>query len=192
MSRYVVGVVSVGEGSDGHAAIEQVARDRPEVIVLELAMLELHVLEVISRVRAACPEARVILLSMQSASDVLRSGVRSAARSYVVEGSGLDELLRVSRALAGRDTVAADSIGLVDRPRHPLGPANDIGRLTRREQEVLQLIAGGRTNKEVGTHLGVSTKTVDVHRSNLMKKLNLHNAQDLTRLAMRRGLVAAE
>lgn len=184
----------VAEAADGRAALEVIARHRPDVLLVDLTMPELNGLEVIARTRAASPLTRVIVLSMHAAADLVRPALRHGARGYVVKGSGLDDLLQAIRTVAsgGRfldEAVAAVAEGDQMDPRRP---ADDLEQLTPREREVLQLIAEGLTNKEIGQRLGLSTKTVDVHRTNVMKKLDLHNAQALTRFAIRRGLVDVE
>lgn len=184
----------VAEAGDGRAAVDAVTRHRPDVLLLDLTMPELNGLEVITRARAASPHTGVLVLSMHAASEFVRPALRLGARGYVVKGSGLDDLVRAIRIVAAGGTFLEASVAsvaegdLVDPGR----PADDLDQLTPREREILQLVAEGYTNKNIGKRLGLSVKTVDVHRTNVMKKLDLHSAQALTRYAIRRGLVDLE
>lgn len=184
----------VAEASDGRAALEAVTRHRPDVLLLDLTMPELNGLEVISRARTASPRTAVLVLSMHAAPEFVRPALRHGARGYVVKGSGLDDLIRAIRVVASGGTFLESSAASVAEADEmdPGRPADDLEHLTPREREVLQLIAEGHTNKEIGQRLGLSVKTVDVHRTNIMKKLDLHSAQALTRFAIRRGLVDLE
>jgi two-component system response regulator NreC len=184
----------VGEAGDGRAAMEMVARHRPDVLLVDLTMPEMNGLEVIARTPALSPLTRVIVLSMHAAADLVRPALRHGARGYVVKGSGLDDLVQAIRAVAAGGKFLDPAVVSVAEGDEldPARPDDDFEQLTPREREVLQLIAEGHTNKEIGARLGLAPKTVDVHRTNIMKKLDLHNAQALTRFAIRRGLVAKE
>ena len=184
----------VAEAGDGRAALEAIARHRPDVLLVDLTMPGMNGLEVIARTRTASPYTRVIVLSMHAAADFVRPALRQGVRGYVVKGSGLDDLTQAIRVVAAGGTFLEASVAGVAEGDEidPCRPADDLEQLTPREREVLQLIAEGHTNKVIGARLGLSTKTVDVHRTNIMKKLDLHNAQALTRFAIRRGLVNDE
>ncbi len=184
----------VAEAGDGHAAVEAVAAQRPDVLVLDLTMPELNGLEVIARARSTSPRTAVLVLSMHAASEFVRPALRAGARGYVVKGSGLDDLLRAIRVLAAGGTFLEPRVAAVAEgdEADPHRPSDDLDQLTPREREVLQLVAEGHTNKDIGKRLGLSAKTVDVHRTNVMRKLDLHNAQALTRFAIRRGIVDKE
>ena len=184
----------VAEVADGRAAVDAVVRYRPDVLLLDLTMPELNGLEVISRAIAASPRTGVLVLSMHAAPDFVRPALRAGARGYVVKGSGLDDLVQAIRTVAGGgrfldSNAAAEAEADQMDPRRP---ADDLDRLTLREREILQLVAEGHTNKAIGERLGLSAKTVDVHRTNVMKKLDLHSAQALTRFALRRHLIDDE
>jgi two-component system, NarL family, response regulator NreC len=170
-----------------------VARHRPDVLVIALTLPELHGMEAIGRVRALSPTTKVLVLSMHAAPEFVRPALNAGALGYVVKGSGLDDLVLAIRTVAAGerflDTQAnASSMNEDFEPES----ADDLARLTPREREVLQLVAEGFTNREIGERLGVAAKTVDVHRTSVMKKLDLHSAQALTRFALRRGLISNE
>jgi two-component system, NarL family, response regulator NreC len=181
----------VGEAGDGRVAVETVGRLRPDILLLDLTMPELGGLEVIARARAASPQTRVIVLSMHAEADFVRPALRNGARGYVVKGSGLDDLIKAIRVVASGERFFDPSIASIAEgdALDPRRPVDDLDQLTPREREILQLVAEGHTNKVIGQRLGLSTKTVDVHRTNVMRKLDLHNAQALTRFAIRRGLI---
>jgi two-component system, NarL family, response regulator NreC len=187
-------VLLVAEAADGRSAIAAVAQHRPDVLLVDLTMPELNGLDVVSRVRAASPGTRVLVLSMHAAPEFVRPALRLGAHGYVVKGSGLDDLVQAIRVVAaGGKFLGPDAMAVAEADEmDPRRPADDLDRLTPREREVLQLIAEGHTNKAIGQRLGLSTKTVDVHRTNIMKKLDLHTAQALTRFAIRRGLIDVE
>jgi DNA-binding NarL/FixJ family response regulator len=187
-------MVLVAEAGDGREALLMLERHRPDVLLLDLTMPELNGLEVLGRVRSVSANTRVIVLSMHAAGDFVRPALRAGAKGYVVKGSGLDDLLNAIRSVAAGETFIEASVRHVVEADEldPGRPADDLEQLTPREREVLQLIAEGHTNKAIGERLGLSAKTVDVHRTNIMKKLDLHNAQALTRFAIRRGLVHVE
>jgi len=183
----------VGEAGDGRDAIAKLTRAAPDVLIIDLSMPGMNGVEAIARARAAAPATRVLVLSMHAAPDYVRPALRAGAHGYVVKGAGLDDLVRAVRAVAAGERflgpeaarVAAADLGAADE-------RDDLARLTPREREVLQLVAEGRTNREIAARLGLSPKTVDTHRTSLMNKLDLHDAQALTRFAVRHGLVARD
>jgi two-component system response regulator NreC len=184
----------VAEADDGRAALDAVARHRPNVLLLDLTMPGLSGLEALARIREACATTAVLVLSMHTAAEFVRPALRMGARGYVVKGAGLDDLVHAVRVVASGARFLDPSVASVAEGDEiePGRPADDLAQLTPREREILQLIAEGHTNKSIGDRLGLSAKTVDVHRTNLMRKLDLHSAQALTRFAIRRGLVGVE
>ena len=119
--------------------------------------------------------------------------LQAGARGYVVKSAGSEELLRGIRAVARGETYlyAEAAAAIVDSLRRPSRRGRQSEALGRREREVLQLLAGGNTSTQIGKSLGIATGTVDVHRRNIMRKLDLHNVADLTRYAIREGLASA-
>jgi DNA-binding NarL/FixJ family response regulator len=185
----------VAEASSGAEALAALATHRPAVLLLDLSMPDLDGVETITRARAAAPHTRILVLSMHATRDHVRPAIRAGAHGYVVKGSGLDDLARALRAVArGERFVDAAIADLADvtgdaRDDASIDPAD---RLTPREREVLRRVAAGRTNRMIADELGLSPKTVDAHRTNLMRKLDLHDAQAVTRFALRHGLLAPE
>jgi DNA-binding NarL/FixJ family response regulator len=184
----------VAEAGDGRAAIDATVLHLPDVLLLDLTMPGLGGMEVITRARGASPRTGVVVLSMHAAPDFVRPALRLGARGYVVKGSGLDDLVQAIRTVAAGGTFLEARLASIAEADEvdPGRPADDLEHLTSREREVLQLVAEGHTNKAIAHRLGLSAKTVDVHRTNVMMKLDLHSAQALTRFAIRRGLVGVE
>jgi DNA-binding NarL/FixJ family response regulator len=179
-------IVIVAEAADGGAALEAVRKHAPDVLLVDLAMPGLGGIEAITRVRESGLRTRVLVLSMYGSPDYVRPAMRAGAHGYVVKGSGLDHLLRALRGVAAGESFldpAADDDGDLD-------DAGELSLLTPREREILQLIAEGRSSRHIAARLQISLKTVDTHRTSLMKKLRLHNPQAVTLFAIRHGLIA--
>lgn len=183
-----------GEADNGRTAVELAARLQPDVVLLDLSMPGSNGIDAIARLRAAAPRARLLVLSMHAAPEYVRPALRAGAHGYIVKGSGLEDLLVAIRAVAAGERFLGPEAMQVQASdaQQPASDLDDLGRLTPREREVLQLVAEGYTNRQIACMLGLSPKTVDTHRSNLMRKLDLHDAQGLTRFALRRGLIAPE
>lgn len=182
----------VGEASNGEEAIALAASASIDVFLLDLSMGDTDGVALIRSLHERCSHARVLVLSMHATPEFVRPALRVGAQGYVVKGSGLGELVQAIRTVHAGERFIDPSI------RHALenpgpgaghGTEGDAGRLTPRERQVLRLIALGHTNRSIGDMLELSPKTVDAHRYNLMRKLDLHDVQALTRLAVRLGLV---
>jgi DNA-binding NarL/FixJ family response regulator len=152
-------------------------------------MPELNGIEATRRLVAANPHAKVIALSMHKDSVYVREILRAGARGYLLKDSGAGELVTAIRAVAGGEsylTPAVSNAVLDDYRKHVTNP---IDLLSSREREVLQMLAEGKTNKEIAVVLNLSVYTVDAHRGRIMEKLNLHSINELVRFAVRNGLV---
>lgn len=184
----------VAEAASGHEAVTLVQKLQPDLLLLDLSMPSGNGLDAIARIRQVAPRCRVLVLSMHSAPEYVRPALRAGAQGYLVKGSGLSDLLRAVRVvLDGGQFLGAELAAIVSPAASlPDAPEDDLERLTPREREVLQLVAEGQTNRQIASRLGLSPKTVDSHRTNLMRKLGLHDAQALTRFAVRRGLISPE
>jgi DNA-binding NarL/FixJ family response regulator len=183
----------VGEAGDGPGALSQVERTSPDVLLADLSIPALSGVEIIARARALNPRMRVLVLSMHTAAEYVRPALRAGANGYVVKGSGLEDLVKALRLVAAGERFLDPRVEAVARVDEPASATrDDLERLTSREREVLQLVAEGQTNRQIAERLGLSPKTVDAHRTNLMRKLDLHDAQALTRFALRRGMIQHE
>lgn len=179
----------VGEASNGREAIQLAASLQPDVIVMDVTMPELNGIEATRRVAQDVPKARVIALSMHKDAVYVREILRAGARGYLLKDSEEADLIAAVRAVARGDGYLSPGVSdavLSDYRKHVTDP---IDLLSTREREVLQMIAEGRTNKEIATSLNLSVYTVEAHRGRIMEKLNLHSTGELVRFAVRNGLI---
>ena len=156
---------------------------------MDVAMPELNGVEATRRLVEASPHTRVLALSMHKDSVYVREILRAGARGYLLKDAIDSDLVAAVRAVAAGEGYLSPAVSeavLSDYRRHVTDP---IDLLTSREREVLQLIAEGKTNKEIAVTLNLSVYTVDAHRGRVMEKLNVHTTTDLVRFAMRKGLV---
>ncbi|HUE20989.1 MAG TPA: response regulator transcription factor [Bryobacteraceae bacterium] len=179
----------VGEAGNGREALDLASQLQPDVIVMDVAMPELNGIEATRRVADVSPRSRVLALSMHKDSVYVREILRAGARGYLLKDSVSSDLLAAVRAIARGEGYLSPGVSdavLNDYRRHVTDP---IDLLTSREREVLQMIAEGKTNKDIATVLNLSVYTVDAHRGRIMEKLNVHSVTDLVRFAVRCGLV---
>src|ERR1700758_975650 len=178
----------VGEASNGREAVESAETLRPDVVIMDVAMPELNGIEATRRLAASAPHTRVIALSMHKDSVYVREILRAGARGYLLKDSGAEDLVSAIRAVAKGESYLSPAVSnavLDDYRKHVTNP---IDLLTSREREVLQMLAEGKTNKEMATILNLSVYTVDAHRGRIMEKLNVHSINELVRFAVRNGL----
>jgi two-component system response regulator NreC len=179
----------VGEAGNGREAVEQAEQLRPDIVVMDVAMPELNGIEATRRLAASMPHTRVIALSMHKDSVYVREVLRAGARGYLLKDSGAGDLVSAIRAVASGESYLSPAVSnavLDDYRRHVTNP---IDLLTSREREVLQMLAEGKTNKEIAVVLNLSVYTVDAHRGRIMEKLNVHSINELVRFAVRNGLI---
>jgi two-component system, NarL family, response regulator NreC len=186
----------VGEVADGLEALLQVERLRPDVLILDLVMPGLNGVEVIRQVRKRAPKTRVVVLSMHANEAYVVEALRKGASAYVLKGSAGGEVLDAVRAaLNGKQFLSPPLSGRAINAymeKAKISAVDIYDTLTRREREVLQLGAQGRTNAEIAQRLRVSRRTVEAHRGKAFQKLGLRNQTDLVRYALRRGIVRIE
>jgi two-component system response regulator NreC len=179
----------VAEAGNGREAVEQTLTLRPDVVIMDVTMPELGGIEATRRIHEAAAGTKVLALSIHRDGVYVREIVRAGAAGYILKESADTELLAATRAVAeGNSYLSPEVAGAVlqDYRKRVTDP---IDLLTPREREILQLIAEGRTNKEIAAHLKLSVYTVDGHRTRIMEKLGLHNIGMLVRFAIKHGLV---
>ena len=179
----------VGEAGNGREAVDLACKLRPDVVVMDVAMPELNGIEATRRLTADNPHIRVVALSMHKDSVYVREILRAGARGYLLKDSVADDLVAAVRAVAGGEGYLSPAISnavLDDYRKHVTNP---IDLLSSREREVLQMLAEGKTNKEIAVTLNLSVYTVDAHRGRIMEKLNVHSINELVRFAVRNGLI---
>jgi DNA-binding NarL/FixJ family response regulator len=185
----------VGEASDGRQAVELFQKLKPQLALLDVAMPELNGIEAARQIRAADPDARVIMLSMYEDQQYVFESLKAGANGYVLKGSAFQELLTAIGTVMKGDgksyiSPALSDTLMTDYVRRAQGDQKDteLSRLSGREREVLQLIAEGKSSAEVADVLHISVRTVDTHRHNIMSKLEIHSIAGLTKFAIRHGL----
>jgi DNA-binding NarL/FixJ family response regulator len=184
----------VGQAGDGEEAVEIVLEKQPDVVLMDVRMPRLSGVDATRRILKRGSEAKVVILSTHDGRNHVEQALRAGAAGYLVKTCSFDELVSAIRAVQTgasylSPAVTRQVVDAIARPGDsvPSGTA----MLTDREREVLQLIAEGLSSKEIAPVLGVSLKTVDSHRSNLMDKLDIHKVSGLVRYAIRMGLVEA-
>lgn len=182
-----------GQASDGREALEQAVRTRPDVVILDITMPHLGGLETLERLRIAHPAAKVILLSVHGDPPFVQSAVSLGAEGYLLKNGPASEVLDAVRAVMRGGSYFSPPVAreIVEQLRSPSRSVDPFAALSVREREVLHLIADGLSAKEIGRQLSISAKTVEAHRTSLMRKLGLRKATELVRYALRHGLVAA-
>jgi two-component system, NarL family, response regulator NreC len=179
----------VGEAGNGREAVDLAAKLRPDVIVMDVSMPELNGIEATRRLAETTPRTRVLALSMHKDTVYVREILRAGARGYLLKDSIDNDLLAAVRAVGKGEGYLSPGVSdavLTDYRRHVSDP---LDLLTSREREVLQMIAEGKTNKEIAGALNLSVYTVEAHRGRVMEKLNVHSAGELVRFAVRNGLI---
>jgi DNA-binding NarL/FixJ family response regulator len=182
---------TVNEVGDGIAAVEQAKEMLPDLIVLDISMPRMNGLEALKKLRRECPSAKVLILTRHTDVGFLQQLLSSGAAGYVLKQSASSELIRAIRAVAGGSGFLDPAItskvidGYVQK--HHAINIESPGRLSEREEEVLQLIAWGYSNKEIAAKLDISVKTVEAHKANSMRKLDLQRRIDIVRYALLRG-----
>jgi DNA-binding NarL/FixJ family response regulator len=190
------GWVVCGEASTGREAVAKAVDLRPDVVVLDLSMPELNGLEATRQVRRLLP-AKILILTVHETDQLVTEVLDAGANGYVLKADAGRTLVAAIRALLGGGEFFTERVhGLAARrrvkPRRTAAVSGRAsGRLTPREREVLQLLTEAKSNKEIGTALGITTKTAETHRSHIMTKLNLHSMSELVRYAIRNRIIEA-
>ena len=186
-----------GEADDGRAAVELAGKLKPDVVVLDISMPELNGIEAARQIRKACPKTEILILTMHESEGLVRDALAAGARGFILKTDATRLLVSAVEALAQHKpflTGKASALvldGYLDPDRAERETEMERSRLSPREREVVQLLAEARTSKEAAAKLGVSVKTVDAHRANVMRKLNLHSVAELVRYAIREKLIEA-
>jgi DNA-binding NarL/FixJ family response regulator len=181
------GIKVIGEASNGVEAIRMSNELKPKVVVMDLSMPELDGVQATKEIVKHLPETQVLVLSMHAEDNYVRNALDAGAKGYLLKSAIDVDLVGAVRTVAeGKRFIGS---GL----RYVSSDADDeLKRLTAREKQVLQLIAQGKSNKEIAALLDLSVNTVSVHRANLMEKMNIHRTAELVLFAIRKGLVAPQ
>lgn len=185
----------VGEAEDGRDAIRCVEKAKPDIILMDLSMPRMNGLGAIKEIKKICPETKILVLTVHRTEEYIHTTLQAGADGYLLKDATLTELMvAVNNVLEGKPYLSpgvSEKVieGYLDG-RKTTGASSSWDMLTQREREILKLIAEGYKNKDIADYLCISVKTVEKHRANLMKKLDLHNVSALTAFAMEKGLIS--
>jgi len=190
------GMEVIGEAENGRRALKIAQKIRPNVVIMDVTMPDMNGIEAARKIVTEVPGVKVIALSMHSDRRFVLGMLEAGASGYLMKDCAFDELAKAVRSVATGQTYLSPSIadvlvkGYLDRVNEKVSVARSP--LTEREREILQLLAEGQSSKEIAAHLGVSVKTVETHRRNMMQKLNMRSVAELTKYAIREGLISVE
>jgi len=191
----VPGVEVVGEASNGREALSLVKAVMPNIVLLDISMAELGGLEALPRIVKDFPTVKVLILSGHVNEEYVLRALRRGAAGYMLKDAAAEELGLAIKAVAQGQTYLSPNVSRTVVESYLTragGDEGSIDELTARQREVLQLIAEGKNTKEIAYLLGISIKTVEAHRSQLMDRLGIHDVAGLVRYAIRTGLISAE
>ncbi|MBL4574109.1 MAG: response regulator transcription factor [Gammaproteobacteria bacterium] len=173
----------VGEASNGNEGFKVVVESSPDVVVLDYSMPGVSGLEVLSQLRSRFKDLRIILLTASKSESVLSEALAAGAHGVVLKQDSSSQLIQAIEAVSrGEQIISTSIVPLIKR-------FNAMSDLTKRERQVLRMITNGYRNREISDELNISMKTVDTHRTNLMRKLNLHNVVDVIEFANKIGIL---
>jgi Response regulator containing a CheY-like receiver domain and an HTH DNA-binding domain len=184
----------VAEAADGRQAVEKVERERPDVVIMDLAMPNLNGIEAARQICSRFPRTAVVVLSMHSDESYVLRALDAGARGYLLKHAAEDELIHAIHAVHQGKAVFSPAVSHMlqedyIRELRQRGTEDTYDLLTPREREILQLLAEGNSNKEVAARLNLSVYTVETHRGNILQKLNLHSVPELILYAVRKGVI---
>ncbi len=177
----------VGEASNGVEAIRQAYELKPNVVVMDLSMPELDGVQATKEIVKHLPGTEVLVLSMHAEDNYVRNALDAGAKGYLLKSAIDVDLVGAIKTVAGGKRFIGPGLKYVSHDAD-----DEVKKLTAREKQVLQLIAQGKSNKEIAVLLDLSVNTVSVHRANLMEKMNIHRTAELVLFAIRKGLVAPQ
>lgn len=188
----------VAECSDGHETLERTSKLQADVLLLDITMPGLNGLDVAQRVADMGLATQVLVLSMHAGPEYVAQALRAGVAGYMIKDSAVEELRTALDALAAGKPYLSPAIsqtvlhGFLRTGKAPADAGTELERLTARQREILQLLAEGHGTRDIAGLLGISIKTVESHRSQLMDRLNIHDVPGLVRFAIRVGLVSAD
>jgi two-component system, NarL family, response regulator NreC len=185
----------VGDASNGREAVEMAEKHDPDVVIMDLAMPGLNGIEATRRIIARSPRTAVVILSMHSDESYILRSLKAGARGYLLKDSLKADLIDAVRAAVRGKSFFSPKVSQVLKEEYvneleARGAEDTWELLTDREREILQLVAEGKTNKEIAAVLNISIYTIDTHRSHILQKLNLHSAPELILYAVRKGIIS--
>jgi len=185
----------VGEAEDGQQAVEKAQLLLPDVVLMDITMPVLNGLEATRQIKSLHPRIKVVVLTVHSTQEYVFQILQAGGSGYVLKQAAVSELIQAIRAVYQGDSYLSPSISrqVVDEYGRLAATMEDkFDKLTAREREVLQMVAEGRTNRQIAGLMHVTIKTVEAHRASLMNKLDLHSIAELTKYALRKGIANSE
>ena len=190
------GINVVAEAQNGREAVRLTEQLKPDVVVMDFGMPDLNGLEATRQIKQRDPDTRVLILTRHADQEYVKSILKAGASGYLVKKSAVEELVIAIQAVQRGDSYLDPSIStsIIKEYLNPTGREKKTLeiKLTSRQYEVLQLIAEGHPNREIASRLYISVKTVENHRANIMKSLDLHSTADLTQYAIRKGIISLD
>jgi DNA-binding NarL/FixJ family response regulator len=187
----------VAEAKNGREAVTLAEQHKPDIVVMDISMPELNGLEATRRIRKELPKTQMVILTLHFSDQLVHDIVEAGARGYIMKSDADRDLVTAVEAVSrGRSffTPGATEMVLTEfrkREEAPEAPRPFRGRLTAREREIVQLLAEGKSSKEVAVALGISVKTAETHRANIMRKLAIHSVSELVRYAVKNQIIEA-
>ena len=183
----------IGEAADGEEAMRKARELTPDIILMDINMPHMDGLAVTELLRKEVPTTKVIILSMHSNREYVLRIIQAGARGYVLKEAPQEELVRAIEAVSAGEAFFSPDIARIALNQYVNNEGQPpIGKLTEREREVLVLIAEGKSNKEIASHLDLGVRTVETHRERIMRKLNIHSVAGLTKFAIAHGLIVLD
>lgn len=184
----------VGEATTGREAVDLAKRMQPDIVIMDLSLPELNGLDATRLILGESPHSEVLVLTMHHSEELARNVLQAGARGYVLKSDADQSLIAAVESLRQHKPFLTSTVTefvLDDYIRRADEPGTWVASLTPREREIIQLVAEGQSNKETASALGVSVKTIEAHRANIMRKLHLRSTSDLVRYAVRNKIVQA-
>jgi DNA-binding NarL/FixJ family response regulator len=187
----------VGEAADGRQAVAMTKELNPDVVILDIGMPSLNGLEATRHILKMRPQTKVLILTMHESDSIIREVLDAGARGYVLKTDAGRDLVTAVDSLRRNKTFFTSRVsqmildGFLQRETSPPSPTTGRVRLTPRQREIVQLLAEGKSSKEVAVALGLSVKTAETHRANIMRKLDCHSVSEVVRYAIRNSIIEA-
>jgi DNA-binding NarL/FixJ family response regulator len=185
----------VGEAADGKQAVAIAEAEKPDVVIMDIAMPHLNGVEAARQIASKCPQTAIVILSMHSDESYVIRSLKAGARAYLLKDSAEADLIAAIRAIREGKSFFSPAVRQLLKEDYmrqlaEMGAEDSYELLTPREREVLQLVAEGKSNKEVANLLNLSLYTVETHRTHILQKLNLHSVPELILYAVRKGIIS--